>query len=325
MTLVRIVSNDDVSEWIRRATPGGSGEWGGVRFTGDDVVECDYCVFLNNNIKRSITVDCPPENIWVFMQEPYHPGLTDWVVERHEPFGRVYTHRHDSSAPKYRNNQTALPWHVGKTYDQLRAMAEPPGKNRELSAVVGGARDLPGHRRRFGFIQALKQSGIPLDLFGKEVNPIDDKADALEPYRYSLAIENNSNPDMWTEKLADCFLSWTVPFYFGCTNLAAYFPPQSYIPIDINDPEGSLELIRRHLGARDWETRVGALREARALVLDNYQLFPFVAGEIAAAHPAGARMHQTIPAYRRSVKAQIAHVKYKWERSVRKRTTDKPW
>ncbi|MEA2067816.1 MAG: hypothetical protein U9P12_01330, partial [Verrucomicrobiota bacterium] len=63
MTLVRIVSNDDAAEWIRRGTPGGSGMWGNVRFTAEAVGDCDYCVFHNNNQRRDITVNCPPENI----------------------------------------------------------------------------------------------------------------------------------------------------------------------------------------------------------------------------------------------------------------------
>jgi hypothetical protein len=259
------------------------------------------------------------------MQEPYMAGLTDWVVEKHRPFGRVYTHRRDSAASKYNNLQTALPWHVGKTYDQLKAMAKPPAKDKMLSAIIGGARDLPGHRQRFRFVQKLKQSDIPLDLYGKEVNPIDDKADALEPYYFSLAIENNSNPDMWTEKLADCFLSWTVPFYFGCTNLDAYFPPQSYVQIDINDPRRSMEAIREHLNPESWESRMDAVREARELVLEKYQLFPFLVDEIKKAPSNGKTVRQTIPAYQRSVKATLAHAKYKWARSIRKRTSDKPW
>ncbi|MDF7798265.1 glycosyltransferase family 10 [Pontiellaceae bacterium B1224] len=325
MKRVRLVSNDDASEWIRKATPGGRGIWRDIQFFSEDIPECDYCIFHNNSIRRDIVLNCPPENIWVLMQEPYFPGLTDWVVEKHEPFGRVYTHRRDSSSAKYRNTQTALPWHVGKTYDQLKAMTEPPEKSRDLSAIIGGARDLPGHRVRFGFIQAFKKSGLPLDLFGKEVNPIEDKADALEPYFYSLAIENNCNPDMWTEKLADCFLSWTVPFYFGCTNLDKYFPAGSYIPIDINRPEQAMAVIREQLAAHDWSSRVDALREARERVLEHYQLIPFLANEIAEAPPTGASVRQTIPAYSRSLKAKIAHMKYKWERSIRKRTTDKPW
>src|SRR5687768_17715451 len=56
-------------------------------------------------------------------------------------------------------------------------------------------------------------------------------------YRYSLAIENFSGPYYWTEKVIDCYLSWTMPLYFGCTNLADYFPAESFVQIDIHRSE----------------------------------------------------------------------------------------
>jgi len=323
MPLVRIVSNEDETELIRRGTPNGSGFWGEAEFTAQPVENCDYCVFLNNNIQTDITVNCPSENIWMLVQEPYMAGLTDWVMEKHGAFGRVYTHRPANASSKYHQSQTALRWHVGKTYDQLKAMAVPPEKTKQLSAIIGGARDLPGHRQRFNFVQTLRKSALSLELFGKEVNPIDNKSDALEPYFYSLAIENNSNPDMWTEKLADCFLSWTVPFYYGCTNLNNYFPADSYIQIDIADPAGSIQLIRETLSSPAWESRLNALREARTLILEKYQFFPFIAGEIEKQSEAGFAQKRTIPAYSRSLSARCAHAGYKWARSLRKRITDK--
>ena len=325
MTLVRIVSNYDAAEWIRRSTPGGSGRWGDITFTADPVDECDYCIFQNGDIRYDVSVTCPPENIWMLVHEPYMAGLNDWVIDGHGAFARIYTHRRDSGASIYWNLQTALPWHVRKTYDELKAMTEPPEKTRQLSAIIGGARDLPGHQARYEFIQALKKSDLPLDFFGRAVRPIDDKADALEPYGFSLAIENNSNPDMWTEKLADCFLSWTVPFYFGCTNLDNYFPAGSYIPIDISNPERSIDIIRDNLSSGNWGSRIDALREARTLILEKYQLCPFIADQINTSEGSHAPVKTIVPAYKRSFRAAMSHRKYKLERSLRKRMTDKPW
>ena len=60
---------------------------------------------------------------------------------------------------------------------------------------------------------------------------IEDKWAGLAPYKYSLAIENAVTPDYWSEKIADCFLTWTLPIYYGCLNLEDYFPKQSFIRI----------------------------------------------------------------------------------------------
>jgi hypothetical protein len=79
-----------------------------------------------------------------------------------------------------------------------------------------------------------------VDLFGRAARPIDDKWDGLAPYHFSLAIENTVATDYWTEKVADCFLSWTCPIYNGAPNLADFFPRDSFIQIDIARPREAL-------------------------------------------------------------------------------------
>jgi hypothetical protein len=322
---VRIVSNDMDNEYIAKSTPGGSGIFGNLEFTANPIEECEYCIFLNNNNKTPIEVRCPAENIWLFIQEPYHPGLTDWVVERHEPFQRIYTHIPQKDDSKYVNTQTCLPWHVGKSYDELTAESSPPPKEKMLSAIIGGAMDLPGHRNRYDFIQKVLNTDLPLDLFGKKIKPVNDKLEALESYMFSLAIENNSNPDMWTEKLADCFLSWTIPIYFGCTNLDKYFPEGSFVQIDINSPNKSIDSIREILASGFWQSRISLLQEARTLVLEKYQFFPFVHSQVEIQEPSSSPEPVLIPAYQRSIKAKMSRGRYKFVASCRKRFSKKKW
>ena len=112
---------------------------------------------------------------------------------------------------------------------------------------------------------------VPLDFFGKDGNYLQDKMDGLLPYRYSIAIENATIPFYFTEKINDCFLSWTVPIYHGCMNIGKFFPEKSFIKIDIRDTERSLRTIRNILENDDWSLRTSALQEARQLVLENYQ------------------------------------------------------
>jgi hypothetical protein len=41
--------------------------------------------------------------------------------------------------------------------------------------------------------------------------------------KFNIACENQYYPNMFTEKLLDCFKTRTVPIYFGCPNLSNYF------------------------------------------------------------------------------------------------------
>lgn len=311
MTLVRIVKNWREPDLLRQ-TPQGNGVWGQVRFTLDPVTRCDFLVFLNNAMPVAVSAHCPPAHIWAVMQEPYMPGHSDWLVERHEFFAKVFTHHPPCADPKYVTSHPALPWYVNQSYDQLLAMPGPT-KTRDLSWVVGNADDLPGHARRYRFLQAIRQDqGLAIDLFGRAVRPIADKWDGLAPYRYSLAIENSSSPDYWTEKVADCFLARTVPIYFGCTNLADYFPAGSFIQLDISDPAAGIARIKEILKHDDLNGRQAALEEARDRVLHRYQLFPFIAGMIEGlGQPAAEARTVRIPPYRRSLKARLRRLVYK--------------
>lgn len=316
MILVRIVKDCDWPDLLRQ-TPDQKGVWDGIRFTLDDVQECDYLLMLNNRMKVETTVTCPPEHIWALMQEPYEKGFSDWVVEGHDLFARVLTHHIPTNGVKYVASHPAIPWHVNRTFDQLISCPIPE-KIKGLSWIIGDARDLPGHLLRWSFLENIEKARLPIDLYGKKIRYLEDKWDGLAPYRYSLAIENNSGPHMWTEKLADCFLTWTLPFYYGCMNIEDYFPEGSFLRIDITKPEASLEKIRAVMAEDSWEKHLPALEEARRLILHKYQIFPYIASLISAQPDQhGAREKITIPLYKRSSKAFWYHVKYKLKKKLR--------
>jgi hypothetical protein len=296
--LVRIASDWDSSRLLLQ-TPRGAGAWGGIRFTTQPVQECDYLVMMNNRKLDPVTALCPPDNVWAIMQEPYISGLYDWLIEGHAPYARVFTHAVVEPTGKYMPSQPAMPWEVGLTYDEL-VSAGIPRKTAGVSWVASRLTFLPGHRLRTALRELLLQQPSPLvDLYGRGIRWTSRKWDALAPYRYSLAIENSSSPNLWTEKIADCFLSWTVPLYYGCTNLEEYFPAESFIRVDAADPASVVARIRELLVGHEWERRLPALEIARRLVLEKYQLFPFLADAIASdGSLPGPRVTVTIPGYR---------------------------
>lgn len=315
MIVARIVKDYDWPD-IFRQTPGGSGLWDGIQFTADPAAPCDVVIMFNNRMKTDTIVTCPRGNIWALMQEPYYPGLTDWMVERHDPFARVFTHHVPFNDSRYVASHPANPWHVNRTYDQL-ITADIPDKARPLSGIVGDALDLPGHLKRRHFLEHIRHDPA-LDLYGKKINFIEDKWDGLAPYRYSLAMENSSGPDYWTEKVADCFLTWTVPFYYGCTNLEDYFPRESFIRIDIERPEESLQKIRKTIAENRWEERIPALEEARNLVLKKFQMFPHLADLVRSRAVTCGRPEETrIPAYRMSAASALNRAAYRFKKRLR--------
>jgi len=275
MKLVRIIKNWNEPN-ILRQTPRSEGVWGRVRFTLDAVDECDYLIVLNL-VPERISIRVNPKNVWALIQEPYAANRFPWVEAGHERFGRVFTHHiFNNDIEKYIGTQTCLPWHIDKTYDELVAL-DVPTKTRRISWVSSDKIFLSGHKQRMDFYHNISNDRkFDIDYFGKGINEIDDKYQALAPYKYSIAVENSQSEHYWTEKIADCFLSYTLPVYYGCTNLGDYFPEKSFVKIDINNYQESCRTIEGILKEDIWEDRIEAIKEARELVLNKYQLFPFI-------------------------------------------------
>jgi hypothetical protein len=145
---------------------------------------------------------------------------------------------------------------------------------------------------------------VDFDLYGRGFAPIPDKWDALAGYRYSVAVENFVNPYYWTEKLSDCFLAWTMPIYYGCTNITDYFPAESLVQVDIDDPEAPAK-IREAVRSNAWIRNREAIAHARDLVLHRYQLFAFMSAEIDTIE----RLAATRPPSRVTVPSRIPQLK----------------
>jgi hypothetical protein len=274
--LVRIVRNYTNIDLMRQ-TPGGRGIWDGIQFTCDPVDHCDYVIVLNY-ASQDTAVHCQRDNIWALMQEP--PNEVFSKLHRGcSAYGRVYTSDGSLENRRYVHCHPAIPWHVERDYEFLTGLA-PFEKSKKLSWVTGSGNDWKGHRVRMQFLKLI-QNHIPFDLFGRGFEPISFKWDGLAPYRYSIAFENFSNEHYWSEKIADCFLTWTMPIYFGCTRITDYFPAESMIQIDPDDPD-VVEKIREAIETDAWKRNRDAIAHARELVIQKYQLFPLMAREIQA-------------------------------------------
>ncbi len=314
MTLVRILKDFTDLELIRQ-TPDNSGVWKEIHFTEEPVESSDYVLVLNKPIVDA-TVNCPPDHIWAVIQEPPNE-VFGWMQRGDSSYARVYTsdpRLHDGT--RYFQTQPALAWHVDKDYDFLTRCSVLE-KTRPLSWVTSNKSAFRGHRSRMRFLKVL-QNQLEFDLFGSGFQFIKDKWDGLAPYRYSLAIENFSNAYYWSEKLADCFLAWSMPIYYGCTRITEYFPAESMLIIDIHDPR-CVDQVREAVQSNAWENNLDAIAHARRLVLNKYQLFPFITQQIHA-HEAEnhAQLHQIkdtfIPSNPRVPLGYTEHLQRLWRR-----------
>jgi hypothetical protein len=298
--LIRVVKNWTYPDLLRQ-TLDCNGVWGNIRFTLEPVDECD-ALLVFNELRENLTVSCPPEKVWAIFQEPYYPDFFPWLKEGHKQFAHVYTHHPPNADLRYRVAPPLVPWHVGKTYSELTRI-ETPLKNKSdlIVWVTSSSQELPGHLKRYAFYKFLNKLGWPdLDVWGRGIRPIEDKWNALAHSRYAIAVENYCGADYWTEKIADCWLADTLPFYYGCPNLEDYFPAESFVRIDLDNFVNAASIIRRMVDAGEYEKRLPAIREARDLILNRYQFFPFMAKEFRGIRTSSSAETIHLSAYRQS-------------------------
>jgi hypothetical protein len=288
-TVVRLLKNWSWPDLLRQ-TPGRTGRWNDLRFVFEPEGPCDYAVVLNTAPPAS-TVTCPPENVWLLLQEPPNEHFSK-MHRGPAVYHRIYTTDDSLKGERYVHTHPALPWHIERDYDWLKQCA-PPEKTRNVSCITSAKAMFEGHRRRLRFLADVRRR-LEFDLFGRGFAAVDDKWDVLAPYRYAMVVENFINPLYWSEKLSDCLLAWTVPIYAGCTDIGRWLPDEAIIRIDMADPQVVEKIADAVNDERGWKARLDAVAEARRRILDCHNIFPFIAEEIARNTQSKGRAQQII-------------------------------
>lgn len=300
---VKILSQLPSEQWMHQF-PDGEPVWGECEFLFDTgASHYDWLVVYDDVPRRPgqkrkqarEPLACPEQHTLLVTTEPssikiYGNAFTN-------QFGAVLTSQEAWALPHPGRlyAQPALHWFYGvgsreiRSFDTMEA-SPPQDKSRDLSMVFSPKNMRHTlHRRRHDFMCFLMERLPAMDVYGRSARALDDKAEALDDYRYHVAVENFIGPHHWTEKLADAFLGLTLPFYCGCPDAADYFPEDSFIPIDIREPEAALATILRSMAEGAYEKRLPAIIEARRRVMRDYNLFSVLAREIPALHEPGRR------------------------------------
>jgi hypothetical protein len=299
--MIRVKISTDSPAWpLIRQTPGSTGFWDDcVFFVNQDVQECDWW-FVHEDLSRPESTICPEANIIFITGEP--PLMRTYDPQFLSQFSAVITSHMDIAHKNPIPVQQALPWHIGIRRDKTGAIISSMGfdalrqadfdsviKSKLVSVISSDKKTIRGHRKRLEFVDKLMaQLGDRVDFYGRGSNEVEDKWQAIAPYKYHIALENSSFPHYFTEKLSDAYLGWSYPIYYGCPNIHDYFPRASLTTIDISDPDHAVDEIEKVIYSDTFEKQIGQIEKARDLVLYRYNLFPFLA-EYAKSGTAGQR------------------------------------
>lgn len=277
-------------EGLLRQTANNDGVWGDYKFfINEPIEECDFWVIYSKGEKQNNETKVSKDNLVLLTGEPepiyhYAPGFI-------RKFGRVLTSRKDIKHSSLTHVQPAQPWWLGRKMLQngsiefvsdYNDLSKPVQNKKKLISVITSLKGFTqGHKDRINFVKKLKAHfGDEIDVFGKGINGFEDKWDTLRDYKYHIVIENSSFEDYWTEKLADCYLAESFPFYHGCKNINKYFDNKSIRTIDINDFEKTVKIIENGLKEDLYNKNIVDVRKAKALILNKYNIFPMLVEQL---------------------------------------------
>lgn len=135
--------------------------------------------------------------------------------------------------------------YASSSFEELRHRFEKNTHTKKYSAVVSN----PNNQLRTEVIRILASIGL-CDSGGAIHNTVgqigwssDAKMDLSSRSMYGLSFENRSKVGYITEKIYECFMAGTVPYYWGASDINEEFNPNSYHVFD----SSSLESINKSI------------------------------------------------------------------------------
>lgn len=238
----------------------------GVEFVWNDfsaLETCDWVVVYDEMGRDRLATPQRGKTVLVTVEPPtiklYPPAYT-------RQFAAVLTsHPHPfiRHPGKFLLNGALLPFY--------RPSSAPPPRTKALSTVCSDkAQRHTQHHNRLCLTKALAKLLPEMAWFGHGVRPIAQKAEALEPFRYTIAVENHFAPHHWTEKPTDALAAGCFLFYAGAPDFGDHFPHEAFRAIPVDDPARAAAIIRDAIAEDAYGKGQAAIAEAQRLIRERY-------------------------------------------------------
>jgi len=139
-------------------------------------------------------------------------------------------------------------------------------KKFELSHVMSTKNFLPGHNLRHAVKDIIKKERnfnlfFPYSIEGHL------KYQLFENSMFHIAIENTKNHNYISEKVIDCFMSYTLPIYWGTSTISNFFNKKGIIFFETKE---ELNEILNNLTEDDYYSRLAVIKENYEIASKNY-------------------------------------------------------
>jgi hypothetical protein len=197
-----------------------------------------------SNVKRKVA--------WILEPRAIHPQVYQWIEDNNRLFDYVLTFDTDL----VNKGQNYLYYPHGRCW--INGAPTITKKDKLCSIIASSKNFTDGHQLRHKVIQ---NNYSDVDVFGYGYKPVESKREALDPYKFSITIENSIQPGYWTEKVVDCFATQTVPIFWGDRSVCNSFDERGIIRFsNIEQLEDILEFIRKD-GDNVYKSKLAAIHE----------------------------------------------------------------
>ena len=251
-------------------------KWNNIEIVWDDT-EVDYYVIINYPLNNNYYDE---KKTLVFPMEPWIEDETkkwgmktwgSWAKPEKEKFFHV--HSRDS--------------HLNNVQWQISVPKKfPLHRQDDVISILSSKNFDIGHKKRIDFIRFFqeKNSLHSIVAYGKEnyhkfkfyggaLND-DKKENEFVNYKYVFSCENNTEFNYATEKLWEPILCECLTFYWGCPNIKDYIDENAYVQLDLDDFEGSYNIIMKAITEDWWSQRIEAIRKEKEKILNKIGFFP---------------------------------------------------
>lgn len=194
-------------------------EW----YRGPDSVKDNNTVVFTDSCLNMVDMPCykNTKNIALIIEPSViQPTVYQWITNSNNfiDFDVILTHHKGllNLDKRFKWYPSAMSWIAENDWKKW-------DKTKNISIIASEKNYAPGHQLRHFIVNKLKQDNIKIDIFGKGYKPVEHKIEGMSNWRFNLAIENCQEVGYFTEKIIDCFATWTVPIYYGDPSIGNIF------------------------------------------------------------------------------------------------------
>jgi hypothetical protein len=198
------------------------------KFEWDRNTNQEFESIVVTNLNLTSVDKYPDKKVYGWIIEPPDilGGVYDFAKNNYEKFEKIFTY--DKELLKISEKFDFLP--IGGCWidEEDQKIYE---KNKLVCTINSSKRITEGHRFRHEVISQIED----VDLFGNGYFFIDKKIDVLKNYMFCIVIENQKMDYLFTEKIIDCFMTGTIPIYWGCPSINEFFNQEGFFTFDTID------------------------------------------------------------------------------------------